>query len=101
MHPMKYFICILFLAIPLLSQAQLLDFKDVMRLPASVNSNVEESMPLRSPDGKTLYSANRGGRIPAKGSRVSVRGRVNEFATFGGQSVGLHLQQEHVSFKRY
>src|SRR5260221_6081554 len=57
MHPMKYFICILFLAIPLLSQAQLLDFKDVMRLPASVNSNVEESMPLRSPDGKTLYFA--------------------------------------------
>ena len=41
------------------------------------------------------------GRIPAKGSHVSVRGRVNEFATFGGQSVGLHLQQEHISFKRY
>src|SRR6267143_1228108 len=31
------------------------------------------------------------GRVPTKGSRVSVRGRVNEFATFGGQSVGLHL----------
>ena len=39
------------------------------------------------------------GRIPAKGSRVTVKGRVNEFATFGGQSVGLHLQQEHVHFK--
>jgi len=39
------------------------------------------------------------GRSPTKGSRVSVKGRVNEFATFGGQSVGLHLRQEHISFK--
>ena len=39
------------------------------------------------------------GRIPTKGSRVTVKGRVDEFATFGGQSVGLHLQQEHVHFK--
>ena len=55
MHSMKYFACILFLVIPFLSGAQLLDFKDVVRLPGSVNSNVEESMPLLSPDGKTLY----------------------------------------------
>jgi len=41
------------------------------------------------------------GRAPTKGARVSVRGRVNEFATFGGQSVGLHLRQEHLSFKGY
>ena len=40
-------------------------------------------------------------RTPSKGSRVSVRGRVNEFANFGGQSVGLHLRQEHISFKGY
>ena len=40
------------------------------------------------------------GRVPSKGTRVSVRGRVNEVATFGGQAVGLHLQQEHISFKR-
>jgi hypothetical protein len=39
------------------------------------------------------------GRVPTKGSRVSVRGRVNEFATFGGQSVGLHINQEHISFR--
>ncbi|HMI65361.1 MAG TPA: hypothetical protein VK517_04960 [Cyclobacteriaceae bacterium] len=57
MHAMNYFICILFLALPVLSRAQLPDFRDVMRLPATVNSNVEESMPLRSPDGKTLYFA--------------------------------------------
>ncbi len=41
------------------------------------------------------------GRIPTKGSRVSVKGRVNEFATFGGQSVGLHLRQEHIRFEGY
>ena len=41
------------------------------------------------------------GRTPTKGARVSVKGRVNEFATFGGQSVGLHLRQEHISFKGY
>jgi hypothetical protein len=39
------------------------------------------------------------GRVPSKGSRVTVKGRVNEFATFGGQSVGLHLRQEHVKFR--
>ena len=41
------------------------------------------------------------GRVPTKGSRVSVKGRVNEFATFGGQSLGLHLRQEHLKFKGY
>ena len=41
------------------------------------------------------------GRVPSKGSRVSVRGRVNEVGVFGGQALGLHLRQEHISFKRY
>ncbi len=41
------------------------------------------------------------GRAPTKGARVSVKGKVNEFATFGGQSVGLHLRQEHLKFKGY
>jgi hypothetical protein len=40
------------------------------------------------------------GRAPSKGAHVSVKGRVNEFAAFGGQSVGLHLEQEHIKFKR-
>jgi len=39
------------------------------------------------------------GRVPSKGAHVSVKGKVNEFATFGGQSVGLHLRQEHLKFK--
>ena len=41
-----------------------------------------------------------GGRTPTKGARVRVRGRVNDVATFGGQSVGLHLEQKDLSFKR-
>ena len=41
------------------------------------------------------------GRVPSKGTRVSVRGHVNDVATLGGQAVGLHLQQEHISFKKY
>jgi len=48
--------------------------------------------------GEVTVVANNG-RVPSKGAHVKVKGRVNEFATFGGQSVGLHLQQEKVSFK--
>ena len=40
------------------------------------------------------------GRVPSKGSRVRVRGRVSEIATFGGQAVGLHLEQTDLHFKR-
>jgi len=41
-----------------------------------------------------------GGRTPSKGSRVRVKGRVNDLAIFGGQSLGLHLEQRDLSFKR-
>ena len=41
------------------------------------------------------------GRAPTKGARVSVKGRVSEFGTFGGQSLGLHLRQENVKFRGY
>jgi hypothetical protein len=40
------------------------------------------------------------GRIPTKGARVRVKGRVSNLATFGGQSVGLHMEQTDISFKR-
>ena len=33
------------------------------------------------------------GRVPPTGSRVDVKGRVQELAAFGGQSVGLHLDE--------
>lgn len=41
----------------------------------------------------------RSGRTPARGTRVQVRGTVNEFAVFGGRSFGLHLQEEDRKIK--
>ena len=41
------------------------------------------------------------GRIPSKGARINVKGRVNDMATFGGRAMGLHLEQTDISFKRY
>jgi hypothetical protein len=40
------------------------------------------------------------GRTPTKGSHVRVKGRVNDFASFGGQSLGVHIQQSDLDFKR-
>jgi len=50
--------------------------------------------------GEVTVVANNG-RVPTKGARVRVKGRVEDFATFGGQSVGLHIQQQDIHFKRY
>jgi hypothetical protein len=41
-----------------------------------------------------------GGRVPTKGARVRVKGRVSDVATFGGQSVGLHIEQTGINFRR-
>jgi hypothetical protein len=41
-----------------------------------------------------------GGRVPTKGAHVRVKGRVNELATFGGQALGLHIQQTDLDFRR-
>ena len=40
------------------------------------------------------------GRTPSKGSRVRVSGKVNDVGMFGGQSLGLHLEQRDIDFKR-
>ena len=40
------------------------------------------------------------GRVPTKGARVKVKGRVNDVATLGGQSVGLHIRQTDIDFRR-
>jgi hypothetical protein len=37
-------------------------------------------------------------RIPAKGAQVRVTGRVSEFATFGGRSIGLHLRERDLDY---
>jgi hypothetical protein len=50
--------------------------------------------------GEVTVVANNG-RVPTKGARVSVKGRVEDFATFGGQSLGLHIQQQDIHFHRY
>ena len=41
-----------------------------------------------------------GGRVPSKGARVRVKGRVEDIATLGGQSLGLHIRQTDLDFKR-
>src|SRR5262245_47021390 len=39
------------------------------------------------------------GRAPSKGTRVTVKGKVGEFAQFGGQSVGLHLRETDRNYR--
>jgi hypothetical protein len=41
-----------------------------------------------------------GGRTPTRGAHVRVTGRVSEVATFGGSSVGLHLEETDLDFRR-
>lgn len=41
-----------------------------------------------------------GSRTPTRGARVSVKGRVDEIAVFGGQALGLHLREEDLDVKR-
>jgi hypothetical protein len=49
--------------------------------------------------GEVTVVANEG-RIPSKGARVRVKGRVSEVATLGGQALGLHIQQRDLDFRR-
>ena len=41
----------------------------------------------------------RSGRAPAKGTRVQVKGKVNELAVFGGRSVGMHIEEDSRKIK--
>jgi hypothetical protein len=41
----------------------------------------------------------RSGRAPSKGARVQVKGKINEIGVFGGQSIGLHLQESDREIK--
>lgn len=40
-------------------------------------------------------------RVPPSGARVRVRGRVDDVATFGRRTVGLHLRQERLQVARW
>ncbi|HZJ30110.1 MAG TPA: hypothetical protein VFD21_00980 [Vicinamibacterales bacterium] len=37
--------------------------------------------------------------IPQTGARVRVKGKVNELGSFGGRSIGLHLQEDNRKIK--
>lgn len=41
-----------------------------------------------------------GGRPPARGAKVVVRGQLSELAVLGGSSVGLHLREEKLRVRR-
>ena len=40
-------------------------------------------------------------RTPTRGAHVRVKGRVDELAVVGGQSLGLHLTEESLYVKGY
>ena len=42
----------------------------------------------------------RGGRTPSKGNHVKVKGVVRDVAVFGGQPLGLHLEERSLDVKR-
>lgn len=41
-----------------------------------------------------------GNRMPTRGARVRVRGRVDDVGVFGGQAIGLHLREDSLYVKR-
>jgi hypothetical protein len=41
----------------------------------------------------------RQGRAPGKGARVRVKGRVSEVGNFGGNAIGLHIQEEDRDYR--
>ncbi len=38
-------------------------------------------------------------RVPPRGARVRVRGRVSDLAVVGGRSIGLHINEEKLDVK--
>lgn len=41
-----------------------------------------------------------GSRIPTRGARVRVRGRVDDVGVLGGQALGLHIREQQIYVKR-
>jgi len=41
-----------------------------------------------------------GSRTPTRGARVKVKGKVEDLAVFGGQSLGLHLREQDLEINR-
>ena len=63
----QFCVAVFFLVVSISSQCQVLEFTSAVKLPATINSDAEEGMPLLSPDGKrllfarALYDGNKGG----------------------------------------
>lgn len=38
-------------------------------------------------------------RVPSKGARVRVRGKLQDVATLGGRTLGLHLRQDDLDYR--
>lgn len=47
-----------------------------------------------------LTVISQGSRIPARGARVIVRGRVEDVAVLNGQALGLHIREEGMRIAR-
>lgn len=43
-----------------------------------------------------LTVISQGDRVPTRGARVRVTGRVNEVGTFGGRALGLHVREDRL-----
>jgi hypothetical protein len=50
--------------------------------------------------GEVTVISQGGTRTPTRGAHVRVKGKVNEVGVFGGQALGLHLKEEHLSVHR-
>ena len=42
----------------------------------------------------------RGSRTPGRGAHVRVRGRVDDVGVFGGQVIGLHIEEQELHVRR-
>jgi hypothetical protein len=50
--------------------------------------------------GEVIVLSNSLRSTPTRGTRVSVKGTVDDVAVLGGQAVGLHVKEEKLSIKR-
>ena len=50
--------------------------------------------------GEVTVLSQQSSRMPARGERVRVKGRVQDVAMLGGRAVGLHLREEDLYVKR-
>jgi hypothetical protein len=51
--------------------------------------------------GEITVLAGGGDRTPTKGARVRVKGRLEDIATLGGSSIGLHIRQTDLDYRGY